>query len=100
MCVLKNLLNVHITAHDKIDLLTVGVTLTDFMWLCGDMLFAGVHYHHYVIFPLLFGLSVASVFAIRRMCVRHHKAKVRKLRDKAELELIDKSYQPIKHSER
>ena len=74
MCILNKLLNVHITNHDKLDLLTVGVTITDYCWLIGDMVFSGVHPHHYFIFASLSSLSLMSVFAIIRMCKRHHHA--------------------------
>ena len=100
MCILKNKFNLHITEHDKIDLLTVGVTLTDFCWLVGDMVFAGVHIHHYFIFSLLLLLSIASVFAIIRMCKRHSKAKLRRLGEAKRLAYELAHEARAKHSER
>lgn len=87
----------HMTAHDKIDILAVGVTLTDYMWLIGDMYFAGIHPHHYVIFTFLSMLSILSVLAVFRMCKRHHKAKIRRLALLKEAN----SYVPLlRHSEK
>lgn len=97
MCILNKLLKIHVTSHDKIDLLTVGVTLTDYCWLIGDMVFAGIHPHHYFIFTSLSILSVMSVFAIIRMCKRHHKVHV----DKAMKRIREDFYVPsTKQSEK
>lgn len=65
---------IHCTEHDKLDLITIGVTITDYCWLIGDMVFSGVHPHHLVIFTSLSLLSLMSVMAMKRMIKRHHKS--------------------------
>lgn len=81
---------IHCTEHDKLDLLVVGVTLTDYAWLIGDIVFGGLHPHHPFIFVSLGFFSYLSVLSMIRLIKRHDKV----IRHKKERKAREDEYVP------
>ena len=77
MCVLKKVFNIHLTQHDKLDILFTSVTLADILWLLCDAIRDYQHYHM-VVGLILFICTLFAINLLKGLCVRHHKNHIKR----------------------